>query len=62
MKVLSTVICTMLLFSVLIYELIGPLLTKIALTKAGDITPKPESTKQHLSIAEVFADDGDDEE
>jgi NhaP-type Na+/H+ or K+/H+ antiporter len=50
------------LFSVLIYELIGPLLTKIALTKAGDITPKPESTKQHLSIAEVFADDGDDEE
>jgi NhaP-type Na+/H+ or K+/H+ antiporter len=50
------------LFSVLVYELIGPLLTKIALTKAGDITPKPESTKQHLSIAEVFADDGDDEE
>ncbi len=27
------------LFAVLIYELIGPLLTKIALTKAGDITP-----------------------
>ena len=50
------------LFSVLVYELVGPLLTKIALTKAGDITPKPESTKQHLSIAEVFADDGDDEE
>jgi NhaP-type Na+/H+ or K+/H+ antiporter len=50
------------LFSVLIYELVGPLLTKIALTKAGDITPKPESTKQHLSIAEVFSDDGDDEE
>ena len=50
------------LFSVLIYELVGPLLTKIALTRAGDITPKPESTKQHLSIAEVFADDSDDEE
>ena len=50
------------LFSVLVYELIGPLLTKIALTKAGDITPKPETTKQNLSIAEVFADDGDDEE
>lgn len=28
------------LFSVLIYELIGPMLTKIALTKAGDITEK----------------------
>lgn len=50
------------LFSVLVYELVGPLLTKISLTKAGDITPKPESTKQHLSIAEVFADDGEDEE
>ena len=50
------------MFSVLVYELVGPLLTKISLTKAGDITPKPESTKQHLSIAEVFADDGDDEE
>ncbi len=28
------------LFSVLVYELIGPYLTKIALTKAGEITPK----------------------
>lgn len=28
------------LFAVLIYELIGPMLTKIALTKAGDIQPK----------------------
>ena len=30
------------LFSVLIYELIGPLLTKMALTAAGDIQPKSE--------------------
>ena len=29
------------LFSVLIYELVGPLLTKMALTAAGDIKPKP---------------------
>jgi len=29
------------LFGVLIYELVGPTLTKIALTKAGDIAPKP---------------------
>jgi Kef-type K+ transport system membrane component KefB len=28
------------LFAVLVYELVGPLLTKIALTKAGEITPK----------------------
>ena len=30
------------LFSVLIYELVGPILTKIALTAAGDIKPKPD--------------------
>ncbi len=30
------------LFAVLIYELVGPLLTKIALTKSGDIVPKAE--------------------
>lgn len=58
----GSLVRNIILFSVLVYELVGPLLTKIALTKAGDITPKPESTKQHLSIAEVFADDGDDEE
>lgn len=28
------------LFSVLVYEIVGPMLTKIALTKAGDITEK----------------------
>ncbi len=30
------------LFAVLVYELVGPLLTKIALTKSGDIVPKAE--------------------
>ena len=30
------------LFSVLIYELVGPLLTKMALTAAGEIKPKPD--------------------
>lgn len=33
------------LFSVLIYELFGPLLTKRALTAAGEITEKPEEKK-----------------
>jgi Kef-type K+ transport system membrane component KefB len=28
------------LFAVLVYELVGPMLTKIALTKAGDIVPR----------------------
>ena len=33
---------SIILFSVLIYELVGPMLTKWALTKSGDIRPKPE--------------------
>ena len=33
------------LFSVLIYELFGPMLTKQALTRAGDIQPVPEHIK-----------------
>lgn len=33
------------LFSVLIYELVGPALTKMALTKAGDIKPMGEDVK-----------------
>lgn len=36
----GTVIRSIVLFSVLIYELVGPMLTKIALTKAGEIAPK----------------------
>ncbi len=35
------------LFAVLIYELVGPMLTKIALTKAGDITPGAVSARVH---------------
>ena len=33
------------LFAVLIYELVGPLLTKMALTAAGEITPMSEEVK-----------------
>ena len=33
------------LFSVLIYELVGPSLTKAALTKAGDIQAIPSEVK-----------------
>lgn len=36
------------LFSVLIYELVGPLLTKMALTAAGDIRPKPTVDRTDL--------------
>lgn len=42
----GTIIRSIVLISVLIYELVGPLLTKIALTKAGDIHPKEEQLSQ----------------
>jgi len=39
------------LFSVLIYELFGPMLTKIALTKAGNIEPKPHHKNRKHRVA-----------
>ena len=36
----GTMIRSIVLFSVLIYELVGPMITKIALTRAGDIHPE----------------------
>ena len=36
------------LFSVLVYELVGPMLTKMALTAAGDIRPKPTVDRHDL--------------
>ena len=36
----GAIVANITLFAVLIYELVGPLLTKIALTKAGDIRPE----------------------
>ena len=44
----GTIIRNIVLFGVLIYELFGPTMTKIALTKAGDITPKPHKEKVAL--------------
>ena len=41
----GTLIRNIILFSVLIYELIGPSLTKMALTKAGDIQAIPAEVK-----------------
>lgn len=48
------------LFAVLIYELVGPSLTKWALIKAGDVTPKPVEHKP--TVAEMFADDVDEDD
>ena len=43
------------LFAVLIYELFGPVFTKWALTKAGDIKPKPEEVirRREMKLAQV---------
>ncbi len=38
------------LFAVLIYELVGPLLTRIALEKAGEITEKPITEREQAKI------------
>jgi Kef-type K+ transport system membrane component KefB len=40
------VVANITLFSVLIYELVGPLLTKIALTRAGEIIPEGKTSKR----------------
>ncbi|MBO5652818.1 MAG: cation:proton antiporter [Clostridia bacterium] len=39
------------LFAVLIYELVGPMLTKIALTKAGDIKPEGKTSAREKARA-----------
>ncbi len=38
------IVANITLFAVLVYELVGPLLTKIALTKAGDIRPEGKTS------------------
>ena len=43
----GAIIANITLFAVLIYELIGPMLTKIALLKAGDIDPEGKSSARH---------------
>ena len=46
----GAIVRNIILFSVLIYELVGPALTKIALTKAGDIQPKSEEVVNRRQI------------
>ena len=41
----GAIIRNIVLFSVLVYELVGPLLTKMALTAAGEITPNATSSR-----------------
>lgn len=41
---IATVVVSITLFAVLVYELVGPALTKIALLKAGDINPEGKTS------------------
>lgn len=47
----GALIRNIILFGVLIYELFGPVMTKIALTKAGDIQPKSSEVAQRRQKA-----------
>ena len=49
---IASVVRFVILFAVLIYEIIGPVLTKWALTKAGDITEKPADSSRRRKNAE----------
>lgn len=43
---IGSIVSNIVLFSVLIYEIVGPFLTKTALTKAGDIDPEKKSSNR----------------
>ena len=47
---IGEMVATITLFAVLIYELVGPMLTKIALIKAGDIQPGEATSARHAHI------------
>lgn len=51
----GTLIRNITLFAVLIYELFGPMMTKLALTAAGEIQPMPDYVKhrRHHLLAEA---------
>ena len=43
----GTIVVSITLFAVLIYELVGPMLTKMALQKAGEINPEGKTSARH---------------
>jgi Kef-type K+ transport system membrane component KefB len=53
----GAIIANITLFAVLVYELIGPLLTKISLQKAGEIVPegKVSAREEHKKLLEKRA-------
>ena len=48
---IANVVRFVILFAVLVYEIFGPVMTKWALTNAGDITEKPaDSSKRRKNV------------
>ncbi len=45
----GVIVANITLFSVLVYELVGPFLTKVALTKAGEIKPEGKTSARELA-------------
>jgi len=43
------IVANITLFSVLVYEIVGPFLTKVALTKAGEIKPEEKRSARELA-------------
>ena len=52
---IATIVMSITLFAVLVYELVGPMLTKIALTKAGDINPEGKTSARHEHAQKMAA-------
>jgi hypothetical protein len=47
---IGEMVASITLFAVLIYELVGPALTKEALLKAGDINPEKRRSARHAHV------------
>ncbi len=54
----GTIIRNICLFAVLVYELVGPLLTKIALEKAGEISEKPMPEREKAKLESKMEKNG----
>ena len=47
---IGSTVSTITLFAVLVYEIVGPALTKTALLKAGDINPEQRRSARHAHV------------
>lgn len=50
---IGEMVASITLFAVLIYELVGPMLTKVALMKAGDIKPDGKTSARHEHVEKM---------